>query len=354
MTSPQHNSSSPHALVAALALLALAPAAPAWADVVETTDGSMIHGELLASDEGTIKIKTEFAGTIEIKQAQVKSLTTDAAIMVALASGETMRGRIEQSDAGLRVTGPAGTMQAQPATIAALWREGDKSPAERRAEALQRRWTYQLALDLNGKRGNSERSFYGFSGRAEMKTDDDRLFFYGSYARAEDSGVTSQDEGRGGIDYTNHFTPKLSWYVRSESGFDGTKDLDLRSQSGAGLGFSLLNEPKHTLEARVGLSYRFEDYGAAQDFDSAGLDLGILHSAELRFARLNNSLTITPSFDDFANYAITHESTLEMPLAGSVDWKLRVGVKNDYNSKPPAGLEKHDWSYLSQLVFTWQ
>lgn len=326
----------------------------ARADVVETVGGSVIQGKVLASDSGVIKVETDFAGTIEIKQAQVKSLVTDAPVFVELKDGNTVQGRVEKSGDGLRIAGTSGTLQTQPDAISAVWHQGEKSPADKAADALRRQWAYSLAFDLNGKQGNSDRLFVGLSARAELKGAEDRLIFYGNYARAEENSAVAQDEGKGGVDYSNYFTPLASWYVRTEIGYDHTKDLSLRSQSAVGLGRTFIKKPNQTFEGRLGVSYRFENYNPGTDFSSAGLDVGFLHSLTFSWGKMNNSLTYTPAFRNFSNYVITHESALELPTVWGDTLKIRLGIKNDYTSKPPPGLKRHDWSYLSQLVFTWR
>jgi hypothetical protein len=65
-------------------------------------------------------------------------------------------------------------------------------------------------------------------------------------------------------------------------------------------------------------------------------------------------VTFTPSFDDLANYVITHESTLSIPFGGGEWWAMRFGVKNDFTSEPPPGLVKHDWSYFSGITLSWK
>ncbi len=346
-------SSSISSLLAA-AGFACAAVLPASADVIETVGGSTIQGKVLSTDGGVVRIETDFAGVIEVKQAQVKSLVTDAPVFVQLTDGNAVQGRIEKAGTALRVAGTTGAMQTQPASIAHIWLPGDKSPAERAADALRRKWTYTAAFDLNGRQGNSDRFFIGTSGRATLQGEDDRLVFFANYSRADENDNTTQDEGKAGVDYSNFFTEKTSWYVRTELGFDKTKFLDLRSQSAAGLGYSWIKTARQSLEVRGGLSYRFENYSTGLDFDSVGLDTGLIHSYVFEWGKLTNELTWTPSFDDFGNFVITHESAVELPLAAGKAWKLRVGLKNDYTSEPPAGLTKHDWTYFTQLVFTWQ
>ena len=60
-----------------------------------------------------------------------------------------------------------------------------------------------------------------------------------------------------------------------------------------------------------------------------------------------------PSFQDTSNFRLTHESFLELPLANP-SWKLRLGVNNDYNSRPGKGVEKLDTGYFTRLVLNWK
>lgn len=328
----------------------------ATADVVETTNGSVIRGKVVASDAGEIKVDTDFAGVVTIKQDQVKTIATDDPINVALKDGTSTKGALDTAGKTLRVNTTTGVLSTETAALTAVWRDGDKSPSDKALDALRRKWTYQVAFDLNGKQGNTERMFIGTDFQAVLKSSDDRLAFYGRYARGEENDATTQDEGKGGVDYSNFFTEKMSWYVRTELGFDHTKDLDLRSQTAAGLGYHFQKKTNWSLEGRVGVNYRFENYAAPlEDFDSAGLDLGLLNRYDFAWGRVTNTITLTPSFNDFSNYVLLHESAVELPIGTGQFWKLRFGIRNDYTSEPPnPDLKKHDWSYFSQLVLNWQ
>lgn len=327
--------------------------ATASADVIETIGGSVLRGRVIASDEGVIKIEADFGPTVEIKQDQIKSIAIDDPVFVALENGNSIKGTVATDATGVQVSGQSSELQTSIADITAVWRDGDMSPADKAAAALERKWTYQAAFDLNGRQGNSDRVFLGVTARAELQGPDDRLIFLGNYSQAEENGAKTEDQGKFGIDYSNFFSKRFSWYVRTELGFDGTKDLDLRSQTAAGIGYSIIKRETQSLETRAGISYRFENYGTGTDFDSAGLDLGLIHTYALKWGKMRNSLTFTPSFDDFSNFVLLHDSSLELPIGTGEFWRMRFGIKNDYTSEPPPGLVKHDWTYYSQISLTW-
>ena len=337
------------------ALLAVAAAAfllRAHADVVETNNGARLVGEIEKIAEGHIIMKTAYADVITIKQSDVTSIATDKPITVRLESGTVLEGTLTSQNSEVQISGADGRLTTSVGRIAAIWPAGAKDP---RIAALERSWAYEAAVDIAGKSGNSEQLGTQVSGRATLKTDRDTLQFYTAYNRQVTDDVKAADEFKAGVDYANNFSGKRSWYVRTEGGFDRVKDIDLYNVSAVGLGYDFIKEPNHTLTGRAGISYRYEGYGnpASEDVSSAGLDLGLNHEWAFENSRIINRLSIVPTFDDFGNFRLTHESFYEIPLTVPA-WKLRVGISNDYNSEPGFGVEELDTSYFTRLVLTWK
>jgi hypothetical protein len=236
--------------------------------------------------------------------------------------------------------------------VAASWAAGAKDPA---VAALERHWGYEAAVDVAGKTGNKEQLGTGFSFRATLAGSGDKLQFYTAYDRQVSDGVKSADQFKAGVDYANNFSGAKSWYVRNEGGFDRVKDIELYDVAAAGLGYDLIKKPKQLLTSRAGVSFRYAGYKnpRTEDVKSAGLDFGLAHRLELTNAALINRLSYVPTFEDFSNFVAVHESLLELPLL-STQWKLRLGVANDYNSKPGRGVERLDTTYFTRLVLNWR
>ncbi|MDB6167742.1 MAG: hypothetical protein JWM88_606 [Verrucomicrobia bacterium] len=326
--------------------------ARAVADVVETRNGAHLVGKVVRIDDGKILLKTDYAGELTIKQSEVTGLTTDGPIFVRLSSGTTLEGKVTSNGADLRIDGADGQLATSVGKVAATWNPGEQDP---QLAALGRHWAYEAAVDVTGKTGNSEQLGTTASFRATMKTPQDTLQFYAAYDRQVSNGAKSADQFKAGIDYQDNFAGQLSWYARDEGGFDRVKDIDLYNTAAAGFGYDFIKEPKHVLTGRAGLSFRYENYGnpAHADLKTMGLDFGLNHEWELAASKIVNRLSYVPSFSDFANFHFTHESYYEMPLADPA-WKLRMGVSNDYNSKPGAGVERLDTSYFTRLVLNWK
>jgi putative salt-induced outer membrane protein YdiY len=337
---------------ASFGLLALLASIRVLADVVETKNGARIVGKVAKIESGNVIVETDFAGKLTIKQSEVTGITTDAPVTVRLQDGTRMAGRVSSANGSVQVAGTAATITTTVDKVAASWDVGGTDPD---IVALERHWKYEASADVTGKTGNKEQLGTSAALRATLKTAQDTLQFYSAYDREVSDGAKSADQFKAGVDYQDNFAGKLSWYVRDEGGFDRVKDIRLYNVAGAGFGYDFLKEPKHTLTGRAGLSYRYEAYNnpATPTVSSAGLDLGLNHEWELANSKIVNRISYVPLFDDFSNFRLNHESFYEVPLTAPA-WKLRLGVSNDYNSKPGKGVEKLDTTYFTRLVLDWE
>jgi putative salt-induced outer membrane protein YdiY len=321
-----------------------------FADTVETSDGARFVGKITTIAAGVITVETTYAGKIQIKQSAVTSLSTDAPVAVRLASGTRFDGRVTGGANGaIQIAGADGTISTTVEKVAATWTAGKVDPA------VDRHWTYEASVDVTGKTGNSEQLGSAAELRAVLRTSQDTLQFYSAYNRQVSDGAKSADQLKLGVDYQNNFAGRYSWYARDEGGFDRVKDIDLYNIAAAGLGYDFVKQPKRTTTGRLGVSFRYEGYktpGTA-NVKSAGLDIGLNNDLEFGNSKLVTRIAYVPAFEDFANFRLTHESYYQIPLA-SPAWKLRLGVSNDYNSRPPKGVEKLDTAYFTRLVLNWE
>jgi putative salt-induced outer membrane protein YdiY len=341
-------------LSAIYAIAALASGAAALADTVGTKDGSTIQGKIIRVSGGVLEIETTFAGVLKIPQANVASMSTDSPVFVRYEGGNTIQGAVSTAAGGeVRVAGPGAWGTGSVGQVAAVWVNPSDSPETKAAEAAKRAWAYEASVDVLGTTGNTHSSSAAVGFGATLSSPQDKLSFYAAYARAVQDGKTSTDNAKGGVDYAAFFTDRNSWYVREEIGTDRIKDLSFYSNTAAGLGYSVIKEPKHELTFRSGLAYRYEDYKVMDKLSTPALDLAILHNYTLEHWRIANKLVFLPSLQDFSNYRIQHDSFIEMPLAAS-QWKIRIGLSNDYVSIPQPGKEKLDTTYYTKFLLNWK
>jgi hypothetical protein len=346
-----------HFIIASALLFALAVRI-VLADVVETKDGARIVGKVTQIDGTTVVLDTEYAGPVKIKQADVTSITTDTAANVRLASGTVFHGTLAgEGDGAVAIIGPDGSIQTTVSKVVTIWAAGAKDPE---VLALQRAWSYEAAADLAGKTGNATQYGTALSFRATLNGAIDKLQFYTSYNHQVTEGEASADQFKAGIDFQNIFSERTSWYLRDEAGYDRVKLIDFQNVAAAGLGYDFLKKPKWEFTCRLGLAHRFETYQmdpvtqfTKENVNSAGLDVGLYHSLELKGFSMVNRINYVPTFNDFSDYRFFHESYVQIPLESPV-WKLRMGISNDYTSKPAPGLKPMDTTYYTRLVLNWK
>lgn len=332
-----------------------------FADEVLVQDGTVLKGKISSISDTAITIETGFAGTLSVDRAQVTGFSTDEQVFVRLASGAVMPGTVASSEEGaVKISGVDGVLSAPLTSVRQGWIEPDQDPEilarEAAAAELERKWHYQVNANVSGKSGNTDEGSIGAGFTAILEGKEDELKFYGSYDRQETDGQTTSDERKAGMRYTSYFYDPLGWYARQELESDAFENISLRSVTAAGLSYRFVNEDHYKLSGNAGLSYRYESYkDGTESTGSVGLDIGVQHFYRWknRF-EINNELTYVPSIEDFASYLLTQNSWVDLPLGDSRLWKIRIGLKNDYNSQPAGGREKTDTTYYSSLVVDWE
>ena len=323
------------------------------ADVVETKSGARLTGTVIKVDAGSITLDTDYAGKLTIKQSEVVKFETEKPLFIRLAGGTTMEGTVSATpDGKIQVNGKDGVITTTTDKVAATWAPGEVDPA---VAQLMRKWKYEVSFDISGKTGNSEEIGYGGGAKATLASSQDTLFFYTNFAYQKTNGAKSEDQFNLGVDYSSYLTKRVTWYGRDEGGYDNVKDIEFYNVAASGFGYDFVKDlPKWKLTGRFGVSYTYEDYGnpATEDTRSAGLDLGLNNVYRFQNAVMNNNITYVPTFEDFENYRIIHDSNLEFPLSGQ--WKFRVGVNNDFTSQPSPGVEKLDTTYYGKFVLNWE
>jgi hypothetical protein len=336
-------------LAAFIAAAFLAFAAPASADTVTLKDGSVIHGKNLHIANGAVTITTTFSGDLTIKQELVASFVTDEPVYVKIKDAPAVLGKVEPKDAGLVIAGSGGIRPASVENIKSTW------PASARDPDLAH-WLFELSTDVSGKSGNTT----GFAGNGRIvavrKTATDALKLYGSADYTVANGLTSANNQKGGVEYNSFFSPAFSWFASGELMRDTVQEIDLRASTLAGIGWNSIRSPREDLQFRAGFSYRYETYDTkpnTPDFSSAGANLALVHRLNVSpWFVMHNSLSYMPSFKDTANFIIDHDSNVTMPLATSKAWSLRIGMTNEFTSKPVDANKRLDTTYYLRFIYT--
>ncbi|NJN52156.1 MAG: DUF481 domain-containing protein [Gammaproteobacteria bacterium] len=338
---------SRHPVVVGLVLTFLT--APSLADTVVTLDGAHLTGTVSMLTPTTLTLDTSYAGTIAVQMSQVQSMQIEESITARLEDDTMVTGVATlNGDGALHIANETLTATTPLSKVRAAWRPGATPPPES-GIAAPRRWVYSVGADIVGKSGNSDEMTTNFVGDMALVTKDDELRMYASYQRAETESVETSDESILGASYTAFMYDPWGWYVRGELERDAFEDIDLRTSVAAGLTYRPINTQSRVLRLWSGLGYRHESFESGVDESSPTLDVGLSHRWIAKpWLTLNNELSVSPSVDDFGDYLFVHDSSMEMPV-GASRWLIRLGLRNDYKSKPAPDRDELDTTYYTRL-----
>jgi putative salt-induced outer membrane protein YdiY len=326
----------------------------AKADTVTTKDGSTLHGTITLIDKGEIHIDTKYAGQLTLKQDEVVTFETEAPVVVRLESGTKMTGPvIASSDGKLKIQSEDGVLETNTSKIAASWAPGAVDPE---VDRNSRKWKYELAANLSGKKGNTDKFHLGTDLDVRLKGPDDELRFGLEYEQGDENDNKTDDRALGRIGYERFNQKNVGWYVHNALETDQISDIYMRSTTGGGASYRLINNDVQTLIVRSGLGYRFTDFESDdKDNDSsATFEAGLEHTYQYKdICYLENKLYYSPALDDFGNYRAIHDSSLKIPVGNGESFWIRMGIKNEYESQTSAE-EKLDTSYYTKLIWSWK
>ena len=318
-----------------------------FGDLIKINDGSIISGKITKFDKDTISLKTNFAGIIKIERDKVLSVDSEEDFYIELKGGKKVLGSLTRDakkiniieDKNKKVEGFSEVLSISPKV----------------EKPLERKWSFTTGFDLLGKQGNTEELSLGANLIVLRRGPKDELKFNLEYEDREKNSEKTADRVGGGAAYEHFFKDSIGWYLRTELESDDVTAVNIRSTTGAGASYRLLNIDNQTLVARSGLGYRFTDYDIIKEAESSlTLDLGITHKYQFNdLISLDTDIVYVPGIGGSGNNRFVHDSALAFPIGNGSNWTLKMGIKNEYETEP-AVPEKLDTTYYSKMSFSWQ
>ncbi len=360
------------------------------ADTLYIVDGSRLQGRIVTIENDKVEIDTAFAGKVQVNRSKVKGLVTEASRKIVLSSGDTVVGMLAydekagQSIKGtlfgdvplqadievLALDGDAGIIRNVKAKEEALAREQVKTEKllekqqdyethiaklEARQKKLSDPWSGAISLGINGADGNTDR--LGIQGRGELnrKSELDRLKLYVQGDLQRQNGATTDNEVLAGASLERDISKRWFAYGRADFEKDDFENLDLRGVVTMGVGYYLVRSTNFEWKGLAGVGYQHETYTDGTSQGEGVVSLGYDLSYNLQdWLKLVHDLTYFPSLTSPASdYRLVSNTMGELPIGQSANWKLRIGLRNQYDALPRLGARKMDTTYLFNMVYDW-
>jgi hypothetical protein len=327
-------------LLLLLALAALPCLLPAASDVVVTTSGDRLVGEIKSLDKDVLVFSTDYSDSdFRIKWEKVARIESDRQFLVETFAGERVSGSLK-SDPAKKSTAQVGA-QSFPLPDVAL-----VQPFER---SLWSRFDVGFDFGYSMTRANDAKQLtaggnLAYRGERNLVVTNANAFF----SRQVNAPRTRRWEVA--TDY-KHLLGR-NWYLSGGSDFLGSDEqkLDLRTTLSSGAGRYFFRSPSQYLGIGAGAAWTNEQYmdptlPVANSAEAYG---GFEYFTErLKFADLITRFTLYPSVTIPGRYRFNFKFDFDFNLPG--DWYMRTGYYNNFDSQPPAGLSRNDYGWKNSF-----
>ncbi len=334
--------------------LALFAALSSFADQVTLTNGDRLTGSIVKSDDKTVTLKTDFAGTVDIKWTGIKELVSDQPLAVTSgATPEAFSGTVAAREGTVTVTSPSGSRTLPQADVKAL-----RTPAEQEAyekslhPPLYRGWNGGVNLGFALTAGNSETTNLSLAFTADRRTSTDRINLYADTVTAKNNAPGANPSTiasyiNGGFRYDRNLTPRLFGFVNADFQTNELQDLNLRSLFGGGLGFHAIKGERTTLDLLGGADYTHESY-VLLSRSFAALTVGDEFTHKMgKGTSIVQKFFFFPDMNNFGEYHATFDFGTVTKLNKWLGWQNSF---NDiYVTNPPGGKKKNDVIFTTGL-----
>jgi len=332
-----------------LMVVATLVAAPGWADTIHLQDGSTVFGSITGVDGGNLLVQTEFAGEIGISLEAIKGIETEAETGFKLESGEVVSGRLQFDNGRQELLREDQAIEVAPTSILAI---GDPAALTDPGPVIE--WHGRAEFGLNLQFGNTDRLDVNTRISSTRETEIDRLILElrGQYAEENDS--KSANEVLASATYEYDVNEKLFVFGETQFEYDEFEGLDLRVVVSGGAGYFFFDTDRSTLKGRVGLAYQHQDFEDGTVTDDVLLQLGYDYRLHVReWFQFTSVLDFFANATEVKDWRFDADNAVEVPISSTEAWKLRFGVRNEYDNEPQPGFKSLDTTVYSALIYDW-
>lgn len=328
------------------AVILLCPAERLSADTVLLANGDRLTGEVGNLEDGKLSLKTDYAGTIKISWGQVTDIETERQFEVETQSGRTYSGPLTRSEGEVVIGGEPEAVRVAPVDVVGLVAMSDGRPP-----SFWQRLQGNVDVGYSFNRGNSELTQSSLGIRANYRRPQYKLEGRVSsiFSSQEDAPTTSRQAAN--ARYDRYLGPRALLFLLSSAERNDRQQLNLRTNTGGGLGWRLKKTDKTELSIRGGVTFTNERFQDGVE-TSSGEGLGAIEWQTVFFDRIGftTDFKYLPSLTENGRYRLEYDSTMRVDLLGQLNWSLSLFDR--FDSDPPLAVERNDYGLVSAFGFS--
>lgn len=331
-----------------LVVLLFAFAGPAQADVVWLKSGDRVSGKVESLDGTTLRVDTEWAGTLLIKRDAVASIDTDEALNLMLYDGERVAARFEVDREEDEQQILAEDEDPRAVTLRAVRYASANGGVDHPGD----RWQSRVSYGLNISSGNTDTQSHVLRASSTLRQGPWRHQGNMDMDLTKDAGTTTREQYRLGYQLDWFFREDWFAFGSSEYFQDKRRDVDYRVTLGGGLGHQFWDTTLGALSLEGGISEVIEKVGGETENNPAlrfgvdynrfymGQQLELFHGSELLLLAAKDRGEILKT-----------TTGVRYALNSYLNTNLRVDF--DHETKPAPGRKNTDLVYVIGVGFTW-
>jgi putative salt-induced outer membrane protein YdiY len=311
-----------------IACLAVATPTRAIADTVTLVNGDRMSGTVVRMEDAKLRLTTDYAGEIEIDWGRVQRMWLDEPLPVVLGGGAETE--LEQLPTGAIALHDVAAIAPSP------------PPA---------RWMGRVAFGYAQAGGNSTTNLGMLTALGEKKEADRyHVSLLLDVAQGATEGEETANRARLQAKYDRRAGSHGYRYYLGGVEYDKVRDIDLRTELGAGFGRPLIDKPRSLLTADLGLSLVRDDLADGTTESDPKLRLGETWRLESgNRSELRQTLALLAVANDIEDY--TAEFTIALTLPVGARLAFTTSFVDTYDSRPAEGVERNDYTVATQLGY---
>ena len=328
-----------------LVMYLLLASIPVSGDQVTLKNGDVISGDILKKDGGTLTMKSEFMGEVNIPWTAITSVKSSNALYVTVPAAKDVNGKVTTEGNTVEVQTPSTTVSAP---IGQVSRMRNAAEQQRYEKLLQPNWLElwngYADLGFSLVRGNSHTDTLttAFSANRATTNDKTSLFLNQIYSTGTIGGVTGPTANaiRGGISYDHNINARWFWTVFNTDEYDTFQDLNFRGVGGGDIGYHAIKTEKTVLDLLFGGNYTHESFSNGLTRNLGEINVGDDFSHKVTgITSLTQSLRFyeAPSSGE---YRFAFDAGAATTIHKWLSWQ--VTVSDRYLSAPVTGRKNND------------
>jgi Protein of unknown function, DUF481 len=360
-------------------------------DVIRFTNGDVLTGRLVRVIDGRITFDSTMVGEITVPWSKVETLDSDQPFAVMDKDQQ-----LAKKTAAARI--PVGPLHVEDGTIDLVTASGEKKtfPTNKtqyvvNAPVLHREiarradlfygWTGNINLGATLVQGtNTSQTYTGELALlrtlptvtwlpAVSKTSLNLSGTYGLLTQPEivSNGAIVQAPSElktnilhGDTEYDRYLSKRFFWLAAASADHNFGSGLNLQQTYGSGLGLTVVREPNQTLDLKANLHYQQQQFynGVLSNLGTASVNLvGADINDTYRYMfddgiKLNQTLTLSPSFNIRKAYSVNATSGILIPFYESLNFN--VSATDNYLGDPPQGFRRNTFQFTTGFSYAFK